>query len=140
MYICERCGKLHTEEDFNTYPQDYGAGEYIDFSCTSCGADCNEANCCKICDDFFDTKDHPYSICEKCLKENATVENAFAMGEDNKEFVKINGFLYHIFNAKDIEDILKKVALERLSTLEDEAIEYCFQDPIGYNEWLERRV
>ena len=46
-------------------------------------------------------------ICKNCLNDKASIENLINFGEENKEELKINGFLLNCFSLKEIENILK---------------------------------
>lgn len=149
MYICNRCGNLCCDCDLPTYTEDYGFETGVGWrSCPqtfvdscSCGGDFVEASRCKLCDEYFDDE-HYNGICDVCLDENATYENALLIGEENADTIEINSFLLNSFTKEQIEEILKR-ELEQArkidkAKIDKDAKEYCLDDKGWFAEWLDK--
>lgn len=101
-----------------------------DNHCERCGRDKTEHIYCDICneeiyDDYF-TEDGR-DICKECyidhsddVKELLTLDNAMIYGAEGKEPVKLNHFLYMMYDEDEIEELLLR-DLRQLSEAEQKA-------------------
>jgi hypothetical protein len=99
MKICERCNTIYTDEEaiVEGYIYDDTAFGRVAIATDNhlcrceCGGELTEAKQCKICGEWI-PEDSP-EICDVCIEEHTTLDNAIAYGEDNTESVELNGFL-----------------------------------------------
>ena len=149
MYICNRCGNLCEDDELPTYEEDFGFETGVGWKAMkqtfvdtcSCGGDFVEARECALCGEYFD-KEEGWRVCKHCLEEGATYENALAVGEENKDSVKINGFLANVFTESQIEEILQR-ELDQARKLtptdiNEQAKQYCLDDSDYFGDWLEK--
>ena len=114
MLICENCGKTILESELKTHAETHiletSIGYTFDVEHYEEGCECGgafvEAEMCPICKEYK-PKDLN-KVCDYCLEEEETVENALLMGDEYKEDVKINSFLASVFTPKEIEEILTR--------------------------------
>lgn len=100
MFICEDCGRLR--EDVGCYYEAHG--ELRANEC-DCGGVFVEAKECPSCGEYINP--HGAGLCDNCLENEMTVENAIELGEYNRESVKLNGFYLSIMTLEQIEYIIK---------------------------------
>lgn len=142
-YICEDCGRVLDEEELPVYKEDYGfqtgvgwksmEQELLD-SC-SCGGEFVEATECETCGEYFNDCDN-IKICENCIEENATFENAIEIGEQNPKEISINGYLASEFTNEEIEEILKRELVESSEFVDKrQHKEYCLNNKIDFVEY-----
>lgn len=149
MLICDRCGQVIAEEDLDlTHDRDYvnnGVGRECVrddefYKECGCGGDWVDATECKVCGEWFNDE-HYRKVCDDCLDENATFENAIKMGDEEycQHEVKINGYLANEFSTDQIEAILERelVEAEKLGTALSYR-EYLFNDKDAYADWLNK--
>lgn len=114
MYKCKDCGAIfeepYSKEDYEY--ADVGIGKIIvaDLSyddCPHCHGSYEKAYECSECGEYFLMEEMAGDICKNCLNDKASIENLINFGEENKEELKINGFLLNCFSLKEIENILK---------------------------------
>lgn len=114
MLICENCGKTILESELKTHAETHiletSIGytfdvEHFEEDC-ECGGAFVDAEICPVCREYK-VKDL-CKVCDSCLEEEETVENALLMGDEYKEEVKINSFLASVFTEKEIEEILMR--------------------------------
>ena len=135
MLVCNFCGAIKNEEDLKTYTQihDYTdlqplKERVVDYSCDECGrGDYVKATECKICGSWFDDEDL-VGVCESCLEDEETFENAVKLGRENTESREINGFLASLFSAEKINDILEQYAEQHFTDHCTEIVHYCEED------------
>jgi hypothetical protein len=114
--------------------------EISDNRCPHCGArDCiEEATRCLKCGDFFfldgETKE---SLCDECLDDYKTIDNALKIGEEYKTSVSgINEFVTEALTPEEINRVLTeyvKTALKDSSAVR----RYCDGDIEFFVEWVE---
>lgn len=146
MMICRRCGRTCCEEDAfsrsliydNTEIGRIPIAEAFDLKgCESCGGELEEAKECTVCGAFIDTEG--LDVCDVCLERGETADNAYEIGERNREGVKLNGFLAALG-----EERIRTVLLEYISALpEDERgrliKDYLYDDDVYFAEFLTER-
>ena len=146
MFICNRCGE--TIDEIGTEIEMHGAEGTSNFGAIEfdkpchCGGYFVEAKRCHICGEYFDPDNMYDGICEDCLKKETTEENAYGLGEECKELVEINGFLKSVFNAGEIEQILKNAYNELPQYYKNKHTNtYCLEDITAFaeqvNKWRE---
>ena len=118
MQKCKHCSSIFNDDeirDINDYENiDVGNGKLtiadLSYSeCPYCGSsNYDDAYECIICGKYFNEDELSIdSICDNCLKENATLENLLNFGKQNNNDCEINYFLLFCFK-EQIEEILKK--------------------------------
>jgi len=138
MLICDRCGALMNEDDAQYDTRNSDVGDFI--KCCSCGGDWIEATECKICGEWFNDE-KSRNVCDYCLEENATFENALKMGdeEDCQENIKLNGYLIAEFSKSRIEQILTNILRETQDLkLPLKYEKFLLGDKDYFAEWLEK--
>lgn len=100
-YICEMCGAIIDEDElrFTRYYDSDLHFYYEEDNLCSCGGDYVEAHRCEICGEYHLEEDMNGDVCLNCLRENATIDNAFEAvenTEDNHDYA-IPDFLVRIF-------------------------------------------
>jgi hypothetical protein len=79
-------------------------------------------------------------VCDSCLmehlREEATLENAIAWGEEEKVCIEINGFVAWVLGASKINEKLQATLPE-----EDKkyAEQFCLDDIESFKEFLDKR-
>lgn len=124
MLICDKCGELVDENELETvHDRDY-VNNGLGMECVrddefykecNCGGDWVEATECRICGKWFN--DELYiKVCEECLEDNATFENALKVGneEECQQEIKINGYLAREYSKDQIESLLLRDLEESL--------------------------
>ena len=140
MYICNRCGKLIDELPTSSQCHGYtGLGdelreEFAETEC-SCGGEFVEARQCKICGEYYSDEDYPYDVCECCAEEYETVGHALEYGEQRKEKVEINGFIYSVLSNEQINEILTKWVEENFTDHSKYVRDYCEDDKFDFSEF-----
>lgn len=114
MLICENCGKTILESEVvsrketHTIETSCSIQEYVEYydeDC-DCGGAFVEAEICPICGEYK-PKDLN-KVCDYCLEDEETLENALEMGDKFKDDVEINSFLASVFTPQEIEEILTR--------------------------------
>lgn len=145
MMICNNCGYLCHEDDIGTVSEYRGechgveCYENVSDTCPHCHGDFVKAVECKICGSYHDkANDENYcgGYCLECLENKATFEAAVDIGNDNKESVRLNGLLTHMFTESEIEKILLDYALAHQNG-ENNAKTYCLDDLYCFTEYLD---
>jgi hypothetical protein len=142
MLVCNICGEVISEEELRTYKEIHGysslgqafAERFTDFRC-DCGGDYVEATECACCGKWFDNEDL-HGICEGCLEDYETLDNAIKIGEQYTEKVEINNFLASVFTAEQINEILATAAKERFADHSKEIVDYLECDKQAFSEWV----
>lgn len=117
MYICDECGETRKELDTEYFDtgvrfQDGNNGfEQTDFDC-SCGGTYVEAERCGECSDWADPDKIHNGVCENCLSQNVSIENAELLGMVISEPINVNSFYARVFGESQINHILMTVFLE----------------------------
>ena len=139
MYMCEDCGNFYSEPITEFDGSDFDTPS---LSTCECGRRLVETGMCKVCGKWFPTED--YAICNSCVEECKTLENALSMGAECTENIAINGFLAFYFGGiyvSELEDILKAEILKKMQTDEQVVLDvvdkYCEFDRTYFIEWLE---
>ena len=133
MYKCLECGNIFDEGEQKTYKED--CGEYwgspctIEFSgCPICSGSYEETKSCKICGGEFLKEELTGGICEDCIRDNISkdINKCYELGEElEKSTIKINCFLYMVFDEKEIENILLKELKRRINKETSEKERAC---------------
>ena len=146
MLICENCGRLCDENEV-TYSSDYRGEchgvecyERVSDGCPSCGGDLTEAIECKICGEHHspNNEECAFGYCRECLDAKATLEAAWDIGADNKESVKLNGFITSAFSVSEIEDILYNFIKSNPEEM-SKAKSYCLDDIFCFTDYLDEK-
>lgn len=139
MYVCNRCGA--TTDEIESYTEWHGAegtsnyGEITFDKPCRCGGNFVEAKECNLCGEWFDPDNMYDGICEECLKKETTEENAYKLGEECKESVKINGFLKSVFDTEEIVQILKNAYNDLPQYYKNKHTnKYCLEDITDFAE------
>lgn len=151
MVICRDCGAVIGEDDLvvtKSYVSDYMGGCYESITSCPCGGSVEDAEKCDSCGEYFKKDELHSGICEECLHEEMTVDNAIACGADEsaREEVSLNGFLVRLFTSEKIDEILIR-EVERLISESDssavyiinQAEEWCNEDLSFFADWLRER-
>lgn len=148
-YVCDSCGDVVDEDDLPTYEEDFGFDTGVGWKSMTqtftdncaCGGNFVEGKKCSLCDEYYDPDKLEGGVCEYCLEQEATLENAIRFGDDNQEEIAINGYLARSFTNTQIEEILTKHLVEAQkitpAKINQEAKDYCLDDKSCFGEWLE---
>lgn len=147
MYKCLDCGRILEDDDLSTrrdYVSDYAGGTYESRTTCPCGGDVVEVTACEGCDDYYKEDELHEGFCEHCLAQCATLDNAIESGAENKDSVRLNGFLTYLFSKEQIEEILIKEIHEREAAGEgmgifEKARDYCLDDIDWFSGWLQKK-
>ena len=151
MVICEDCGDVLDESDLKqerSYISDYMGGCYETYSVCPSGGEVVDAKRCEICGEYFREDELHDGVCDECLKEEMTVDNAIECGKDGsaRMEVSINGFLAFCFNQEEIDALLIKALEDKINTSRidanvviDRAEEWCSEDKSYFADWLKDR-
>lgn len=143
MLVCNFCGALKREEELKTYTDVH---DWTDlqpltetrtiYDCDVCGkGEYVEAKKCKVCGVLFNDEDR-IGVCEGCLEDEETFENAVKYGARNTESVEINGFLASLFSHAKINDILEQYAEQHFTDHCQEIVHYCEEDKHSFADWV----
>lgn len=90
---------------------------------------------CKICGEPID--EDGLGVCEDCIANHITFENAYALGAEWSENVRINQFLSTVFNQEQINSILRTVFKLLPKDEQKKHIEnYCYDDLLYFSRWM----
>lgn len=140
IMICEDCGYTADSCDIGTvksYLATFGERKYYENvldSCPKCKGEFVPAVECKICGAYHKSEEFWYGVCDKCLENKATVENAIELGNDDKEEIEINGFLLTVFKESEIQEILMREAKKK--NISELAKKYCLIDKTAFTEFV----
>lgn len=142
MLICKRCGELRNESALTTYEEIHGstcmgqllAEKRYDYEC-DCGGTFTSANQCPICHSWYDKEQG--TICEDCLEEGETVENAIAVGEEDYATVRVNGFAAAFLGKERINQILVEAVKRECKEGDISIALFCEKDKLWFMQWLE---
>lgn len=137
MYICKECTEVFDEpkpiESDCGYETSVGYAQVNEeFSCCPhCGSeDIEIAKKCDICGEYtFEN-----AVCDNCLEENATLENAIKYGNDEKVKVELNSFFAWSLSSAEINDILAQWCEENQGALFLK--EFCSQNKYDFARWV----
>lgn len=151
MVICEDCGAVIDEDELVTtksYVSEYMGGCYENITGCSCGGAVTDAERCDICGEYYREDELHNGICDSCLEEEMTVDNAIKCGKDGSARVEvsINGFLARCFDEEEIDALLLQALEMQIGSSEanavaimDSAEEWCKEDIAYFAEWLKGR-
>ena len=126
VYACLHCGDVFD----GVLPKVREAyGEIRDLmTCRVCNcSDYVEATKCKICGEWFGDY-NGREVCDDCMMECATVENALSYGENNKVNVKVNELVTAILSEEQINTILTNYIRMGHKSYGMQTRFYCFDD------------
>lgn len=139
-YICDRCDQIFDQpKRLKDMGGDIGEDVYV---CPFCDCeDYEEVVECAICGDVVRESETENCVCEKCVEKYATREHAERFGDENKDFVRINGFLASMFDDSEITTILWTEAKRRFyeSELERKGHDYCTEDTDEFTIYMKKR-
>lgn len=130
MYICKDCGKIYEDEeaeDVYVTTSYYNLAEIV--SCC-CGGELVKAKRCEKCDEFM--PEDNLALCDSCIEEYETLENALEIGADYEEKVSLNGFLTSEFTKEEIESILLEAFKAKDDKIKKDAIKQYCEDDYAY--------
>lgn len=146
-YYCPECGAVFEEADgyYDRHYTDYGLciDQVFIARCPECGCeDIGEGNECAFCEcsEAYEDLHGDAGICDHCLKEEVTYENALAYDEwcvKNGELpcsIEIPALAYYLFGQETIVGWIKDKCKELLSQKDLE--EYCFDDKDAFANFL----
>lgn len=110
MYKCCDCGEIFTEPDF----WEEGRGEFWGVSCSEtvsgcpyCRGDYEEVHECEICGEYLFEDEMYGDVCDNCIDNyKYDVDVCYEIGAEDTEEIKINCFLFAMFDTAEIETIL----------------------------------
>ena len=136
MFVCMHCG--HEFEDIDARNYDNSTGTWEEY-CPNCGSeDFEEAEKCEVCGEWHLAEKVVNGMCENCLKEEATVPNAFAWGEYEKQGVELNGFVAWAFTPDEINSILLTELMKNKDLADKYARDYCMDDTWAFADYLKK--
>ena len=140
MYICEKCHNTFEEpKELKNMGGDIGESDYC---CPWCGytEEFSEVIECAICGEIVRESETEECVCEKCLNKYAGRKHAFQLGDKNKDFVFLNGFVVSFFDEKEVEQILREVLVHRYweSDIDEKGKEYCLDDKWEFANYLKK--
>jgi len=142
MYKCNSCGEEFSPDDAEqeTFIEYHGTSVVSDI-CPHCGSsNIEEMYECKVCGNLFTDSDLTDYVCDNCISENATLENAIKFGNDTKVHVQINSFYREIFDERMINSIIGIfVKKAKVGWDIDKAEKFCLEDKSEFAEWLRNR-
>ena len=115
MYICVDCGFVfeETEVDFESYNHaDHGDRPAVEewACCPACKGAFTDAVKCKMCENWFDEVHLFGGVCDKCIEVNSDFDTCLNVGSRHRESVRLNSFLFWLFDEDEIEQILTREA------------------------------
>jgi hypothetical protein len=128
MYICEICGRLY-DGDFGTHYEHHGHSSYYaeevdnDAVCGTCGGEYVEATKCAVCGEWFYDEEN-LGVCECCLDNAKTYENACKIWADDTNSVEVKPILNCVFGERKINEILFAYLEANLADYEKEIKDY----------------
>lgn len=145
MLICERCGTLIEDSELGTFSQCHGYTDLGDdftermAERCQCGGDFVEATRCELCGEWFDNTELN-GVCEYCLDEHKTVNNAIEYGEEHTTNVEgINGAVAYLLTTEEINRILTKWVEESFIDLSSDIRKYLNGERFDFSEWLKEK-
>jgi hypothetical protein len=134
MLVCDKCGTLVEAHELPFVTEAHGE-KHRNTVC-GCGGEFVEATKCDVCGEWFDNRGLD-GVCEVCLEEHETVEEALNFGDENEvEISGINGAVAFLLSAEQINKILKKWVEENFVDHSKDIIEYCEDDFCEFSEYL----
>ena len=134
MFICLHCG--HEFEEIHAKNYDSATGTWEEY-CPNCGSeDFEEAEKCEKCGEWHISDKVANGICEDCLTEASTPQNAYAWGEHEKQGVELNGFVAWAFTADEINSILLNELMKSKDLADKYARDYCMDDAWMFANYL----
>lgn len=139
MYKCEECGYVFEDaQHWEERHEFWGASCSEMWSgCPECSGGYEEAEQCKICGEWFLPNELHGGACGTCIKEQADFKTCYEIGKKHPETIKLNGVLCSFFSESEIEDILKKILIERNET---DCSDYINGDIEWFGEELVKEV
>ena len=134
MYICMHCG--HEFEEIAAKNYDSASGTWEEY-CPNCGSeDFEEAEKCEKCGEWHSAEKVTNGMCENCLTKAATVSNAYACGDHDKQNVELNGFIAWAFRSDEIESVLLNELMKSKDLADKYAREYCMNDTWEFSQYI----
>jgi hypothetical protein len=121
MYICDTCGRLYDGE-FRQYKEAHG--ELVFDDVCRCGGEFVEAKKCNYCGEWFYDREE-LEVCEDCITEATTVENALELGARGTLPAEINGFIVDLLGKDKINEILAEWVKANINDDNVEVYRYC---------------
>lgn len=117
MLVCNYCGTVIDERDLKTRTQIHDYTDLqplketiVDYDCEHCGkGEYVKAAECKVCGTWFNDE-AGLGVCDCCLENAETFENAVKLGREDTKDIEINGFLASLFSTEKINDIIEQYA------------------------------
>lgn len=125
VYVCHICGDVF-DGDLPTAIEPHGE-ELPILACNRCRwGEYVEAKECKACGEYFPDNNN-YGFCDTCIDENATIEMAIELGENDLVNMEINSLLVSLFTREEIEAILLKIVKENRLKYKRKCNWYCLE-------------
>lgn len=136
MYKCLDCGAVF-DEPITTHEGGYP--EEPTAACPMCKSlDIDEAERCPICEEVFVLDEIDYGVCDECLEKAVTKENAFGLGDEDRQEVSLNGFMAWLYSADEIEHILEADFRRTSDDWQRTMIrDYCLSDKYDFAKYVE---
>lgn len=145
MMVCNRCGHIVEDYEVGTYSQCHGHTSLGDGLCETvqkrcrCGGDYVEATRCELCGEWFDDTELN-GVCECCLDEHETVNNAIEYGEEHTTNIEgINGAVAYLLTTEEINEILVRWVKENYFDTSYGIHEYFYGEQFDFSEWLKEK-
>ena len=95
---------------------------------------------CPICEREFDEEEMDYEVCDECLEEAGTRENALDYGDARREKIEINGLLASVLTPSQISVALLHYLrdMERVNPrkVPELICKFMFEDRGDFADWL----
>ena len=124
MYICNNCGAELEYSDIRVQKDYYNEGDGERWFCPHCiSENIEEAKSCEICGKNI-PQSHFGNICDACIEEECTVDNAIEFGRNEKTDVKVNEFVAHMLTEEEINELLELIVKYKFSKDKKAVIDY----------------
>ena len=132
MLVCNMCGDVISEDELEYYYESHG--ERCP-NCCSCGGYYVEATRCECCGEWYDP-DGSYGVCDECLAEHTTLDNAILMGKLNTICCKVNEFFSQILSDEEIDQILTEWVKANIKNDDERIGKYLNEDKSYFSEFI----
>ena len=132
MFVCNKCGRTIDDEELSFHLESHGEMRVDD---CICGGEFVEAKECLVCGKSIE-KNGYFDVCEDCLDEHKTFENAVKIGKENAEQTYINGFFFEMLTSEEIETALTEFARKKFDGDKASVKKYIDADRWYYEDWL----
>ena len=146
MYRCLECGHLFEDGEEAVVIED--RGEFCGSPCSEelsvcpiCHGVYAETVRCQVCDSEHFEEELTGGVCEECFeKYQYDVDMCYRLSADDKSSVKINSFLYTMFDEEEIEQILFEALKERQKYVQIDRSKFIDDDKEWFGEALAEEI